>query len=729
MTRSSLPHQIVFLVFAVLVAVLATLWISLYSVREAMDLDAAEESKRRMEGRMNALQEEVALIASDYHNWTDVFFNVRDLDYGRLASNYGITAERGDVFQYAEMFDGPFPDSIAWVSGEGLAPQAGFIGVRTKSQLRRRVQNLDFSERQTLNFFEFRDQNLITFSSSYLLPEDDELLAELHPEDQAIAVIGRVLSRDRLAKIAAEFAMENLTVLVVPSNDPNAVRLSAEGIFGEAVAWLEWHPPTPGTVLFWKMVPIMAVVSLLFVGASYWGARVLRDKASNLIAKEAASFDQARTDVLTGLPNRFSLREQLEKLTLDGMQNCAVLALDLDRFKQINDTVGHVGGDLFLETFGARLRTLIDEHTFIARLGGDEFVLVISSQQGLENIVQRKCTDLETISASPIACNGIQFDVMTAKGLSMMYAKELRAEELLRRADRAMYAAKTRGTQEVVAYDQHMENKDCEYKTIESHLRRALVNEQGFYIEYQTIAQAKSRSEFKRFEALARWKDPDLGQVPPEKFIEVAETSGLINKLGWHILDLICRDIKRLDDCKIGVNVSPLQLMTPGFANLFAARVAENGVKSEQIEVEVTEQIVVRDDVTIAQELHTLRNHGFGLALDDFGTGYSSIGYLTRMQFDILKIDRSFGKLNGKNPQLLKMVRSIVSLAHSMDLNIIAEGIETKEDAVIFSDLGCDFLQGYHIGRPGPISKFAKFPAEDPDTTDCSAQWAAVQQA
>ncbi len=708
MTRSSLPRQIVFLVFAVLVAVLATLWISLYSVREAMDLDAADESQRRMSGRMNALQEEVSLIASDYHNWTDVFINVRDLDYDRLASNYGITAERGDVFQYAEMFDGPFPNSVAWIAGNGLAPQNGFIDIRTKNQLRKRVQELDFDERQTLNFFEFRDQNLITFSSSYLLPEDDDMLSDLRPEDQAIAVIGRILSEERLNKIANEFAMQNLEVVPSPSNKPDVVRLSVAGVFDEPVAWIEWRPPVPGTVLFWKMVPIMAAVSLLFVGASYWGARVLRDKASSLIAKEAVSFDQARTDVLTGLPNRFSLREHLEKVTLDREKNCAVLALDLDRFKQINDTVGHVGGDLFLETFGRRLARLIDENTFIARLGGDEFVLVFSAFSGLNEIVEAKCLELDSLCQRPISCSGVQFDVLTAKGLSLMQAIDMRAEELLRRADRAMYAAKTRGTQEVVSYDQDMESKDREFKVIETRLRRALADKDGFYIDYQPIVSADDREIGTRFEALARWYDKDLGQVSPEQFISVAENTGLIYKLGWHLLDLICRDIKQLGGCHVGVNVSPLQLMTPGFGNLFAARVAENGVTPDMIEVEVTEQIAVRDDVTIAQELKILREYGFRLALDDFGTGYSSIGYLTRMQFDVLKIDRSFGQLNGKNEQLLRIVRSIVSLAHSMDLKIVAEGIEEEEDAQIFNQLGCDFLQGYHIARPSSLSAFSE---------------------
>lgn len=195
MIRSSLPRQIGFLVFTVLVVVLATLWISLYSVREAMNQDAAEESKRRMNGRIVTLQDEVSLIASDYHNWTDVYLNVWDRDYERLASNYGITAERGDVFQYAEMFDGPFDEAISWRAGKGLWPQAGFLDAGTKDVLREQVRSLDFTERQTKNYFEYRDNALVAFSSSYLLPESDEFLIDLDPDVQAIAVIGAHFDR------------------------------------------------------------------------------------------------------------------------------------------------------------------------------------------------------------------------------------------------------------------------------------------------------------------------------------------------------------------------------------------------------------------------------------------------------------------------------------------------------------------------------------------------------
>lgn len=710
MTRSSLPHQIVVLVLAGLVAILAILWIPLFVVREAMDSDAAAESQRRMEGRMRTLQEQVSLLASDYHNWSDLFLDAQALDYERLASNYGISAERGDVFQYAELYDGPFAEPVSWREGQGLAPQEGFIDEATRTTLRDRVRNLDIAERQTVDYFELRDGLLVMFSSSYLLPEDSDILAELDTDAQAIAVIGKVLSEERLAKIGAEFSMTGLSVVDAPQGT-GTVSLPAIGVSGEPVAWLEWHPPTPGTVLFWKMLPIMLLVNLIFAAVFYWGARLLRDKATKLIAQEAISFDQARTDTLTALPNRLAMREHLNAITADGTLNCAIVAMDLDRFKQINDAAGHVGGDLFLETFGARLRRLSDDETLVARLGGDEFVLVISSAGPLEEIIAQKSAGLDEISREQITCDGVQFDVMASKGLAILHAHEMRDDELLRRADRALYAAKTRGTQKVIPYDDRMECEDREHKAIESRLRRALVDGKGFSIAYQPIVAAGDMRNATRFEALARWCCRDFGQVPPDKFIQVAEASGLIIRLGWLLLDMICRDIRGLDHCKFGVNISPVQLMTPGFADLFATRVEANGVRPEQIEVEVTEQIVVRDDITIVQELAILRSHGFSLALDDFGTGYASIGYLTRMPFDVLKIDRSFAKLQANNMQSQRMVRSIFGLAHAMDMKIIAEGIETPEEALRFRALGADYLQGFYFGRSAPVTDHAELSA------------------
>ncbi|MGY9046738.1 hypothetical protein P775_16625 [Puniceibacterium antarcticum] len=667
-----------------------------------MDADAAEESKNRMTGRILAFQDQVSIIASDYHNWTDLYLNAKNLEYSKLASNYGVTADRGDVFQYAELFDGPFDAPVSWSAQLGLTPQKGMLSPITRAELRSRVFRLDFTRRETLDYFELRDGKLVMFSASYLLPEDDDLLEGSHLEAEAIAVIGKVISEKRLAEVEREFSISRLEIVV---GGPSAVAVGfpLSGVTGEPIAWLQWLPPTPGTLLFWNMLPIMISGSLAFMLISFFAARLLRVKAEVLIDKEAISFRKARIDVLTNLPNRFALREHLDLLCQRADADCAIIAIDLVRFKQINDTVGHIGGDEFLIEFSRRLGRLADHATFVSRYGGDEFFIAICGSDELETTINEKCRHIIEISADPIRSNGVMFEVIASKGLAVSEYRFMDQDELLRRADRAMYSAKAHGSQKVVRYDSHMKAADLDYKRIEVELRRALVDGTGFEMYYQPIVSTREPSQASRYEALARWSCPTLGQVDPERFINVAETSGLILQLGWLLLDLVCQDIKNVDNTVINLNISPAQLMTPGFAEEFSNRISGYGIRPCRIEVEVTEQIVLRDDITIAKELSVLRACGFSLALDDFGTGYSSIGYLKRVKFDVLKIDRSFVRSSYNSNKDAQMVASMVGLARSLDLEIIAEGIETVQDADCLRGIGVDYLQGYYFGRPVPF--------------------------
>ncbi|MFK7882415.1 putative bifunctional diguanylate cyclase/phosphodiesterase [Roseobacter sp.] len=702
MKRNTLPSLIIALMSVLFLAVISVVWISLFSVRQQMDAEAADESERLMIGRISALQAQVSLIASDYHNWTDLFLNAQQLEYNKLASNYGITAERGDVFQYAELFDGPFPKPISWREGLGLHPQNGFITPAVHEALRERIQFLDSTQRQTVDYFEFSDEQLVMFSASLLLPEDELLLVGINLELQAIGAIGKILSKQYLSGIEKEFSLSDLKVVTdAPIDD--VVHISVLDVTGEPVAWLEWLPPKPGTLLFRKMFPIMSWISIAFVLISFFAARLLLGKAKAITEQEAISFEKARIDALTGLPNRYAFLEHLGSLSQLADAKYAVLAIDLVRFKQINDTVGHVGGDAFLVEFSRRLAGLVDETTFVSRYGGDEFFIAICTSSDFGTVVREKCRELSKISFEPIKCKGVTFEALSSKGIAT--SRLMDQEDLICRADRAMYSAKKQRTQEVVFYDGEMESEDLEYKLIEAQMRRALVKSNEFQIHYQPIVSARDPKKILRYEALARWSSPKLGPVDVEKFIHVAETSGLILPLGWALLDLICAEIKKFEHICININISPAQLMTPGFAVKFADKVVANGCHPTQIEIEVTEQVVVLDDITIAKELSILHDKGFKLALDDFGTGYSSIGYLTRMPFDVLKIDRSFIQTIHQGQRSARILKAIVGLARSMDLEVVVEGIQAKDDIDALRAMGVDYFQGYLFGKPASLTE------------------------
>jgi len=703
----SLPRQIALLAIITFIVSVTTLWASLYSVREAMNADAAEESKLRIKSRLAALQEQVSNIASDYHNWTDLFLDAHKQDYKSLASNYGVTAERGDIFQFAEMFDGPFTTAISWKKGHGLKPQPGFLKNSTKGQIRKEVRNLDASQRETFDYYAFWGGQLIIFSSSRLLPERPDLLERLHLEDQPISVIGKTISEERLSDIGLEFGIRNLVVSDKPELT-SGVQISTKGVFGKPIAWLQWQPPVPGTVLFQKMAPIISMTCLLLAILFWAGTKLLGDRAVKLIDKEAASSEQARMDALTGIPNRLALFEHFESIAALDNMSCTIIVMDLDEFKIVNDTVGHFGGDEYLQILASRLSHLVDEKTFVARLGGDEFVIVITTGKDLSQITKNKKLSLERLLAERIECKGLYFDVLASKGMAEVSAKEFCAQELLRQADFALYVAKNKRSQEIIVYDVKMEDENKESQIIESHLRSALVGRDEFSISYQPIVSAGDIKKINRYEALARWQCQDLGAVPPDKFIHVAEKSGLIIPLGWLLLDIICRDARALPNVTFSINVSPIQLMMSGFAAMLATKLKNNGVSPLQIQIEITEQIAIRDEIKIFQELKNLSNIGFKLALDDFGTGYASISYLTKMPFDIIKIDRSFVRFRGESDRSERTIKSIMRLAQSMDLEIVLEGIETQEEAVWSRSLGADFLQGYLFGRPEPLSNKVK---------------------
>ncbi|MER5174067.1 putative bifunctional diguanylate cyclase/phosphodiesterase [Thioclava kandeliae] len=698
-TTSTLPSQIVLLVAAILCGTLAALWLSLHFISISIDEEAHVDSIEKVQSRFGSLREQVSIIASDYHNWDDLYLNAMRNEVDKLASNYGISANRGDIFQYAMLFDGQLNNTLSWTAGNGLTPQDGFLSNSTLDIIRQNVKNLNPNNRETFDFYGILDHKLITFSASYLLPESEVLKDQARDEKLVIAVIGKVIEPARLSEIASELSLGSLEFSVVKPKTGMA-SLELFDIGNEPLAWLVWHPPTPGQHLFWKLFPLMMIISIVFIGLTGTAAVLLRAQANVLINQESVSFADARRDPLTNLPNRLAFREWIHSKSKHG--SIGIIALDLVRFKQINDTVGHLGGDEFLKKFAAELNRLTDGNTIVSRYGGDEFFIAVSSNSNIYRSVHQKLLLLDEIASSSIHSNGFNFDVVFSKGASISENGSIEIEELIRRSDFAMYLAKSLNSMATYFYDEKMENDDNDRRRIEASLRQCLDNKEAFDIHYQPIVTPLNPNCFNKFEALARWNSPSLGPIPPDRFISVAESSGLIVALGWHLLDLICEDMKMLPDCTVSVNVSPNQLMTPGFANEFYNRISSYGLSPNRIEIEVTEKISVLIGSTLTQEMKLLSEYGFIIALDDFGTGFSSIAYLTHMPFNRLKIDRSFVMAAQSSSTRKKMIHSIIGLGKSMGLEIVAEGVETAADAAFLSKLGVNYLQGYLYGKPKP---------------------------
>ena len=702
----SLPRQIVIIASTAFVLFTSTLWISVISIRDEMDNKAFSESIRLMRQRIEASQEQVRVIASDYNNWNDVYDGAMSGDIAEIANNYGITAARGDVFQYAAMFDGPFKKPIAWVAGKGLSPQGNILPDSTMEAIRQHARELTVENRETFDYFAIMDGELVMFSASFLLPEDLHRMIGHDRAQVGLASIGKILTAEKMAQIQEELLV---TSLRFTPNEPAAGLASIPliGATSTSVAWLVWDHPSPGTDLFNRMFSILIVVSGVFAGLTLMVTFLIHSQARALMRKEAEAAEQARTDILTGLPNRLAF---LERINNGRTGEMAILAIDLDRFKQVNDVIGHSGGDLYLKSLAQKLKCLADDRSFVARIGGDEFVAVFQSNFDLQLLVEEKMAALDQILAEPILYGGFSFDVSASKGLAFSKGADYCPADLLGRADRAMYYAKVQGVRDVTLYDEAMEAKDQSNSAIDWALRSAISTGSEFSLDYQPIVSATATGRIIRAEALLRWTSATLGRLGPSDFIPVAERSGLIFPLGRIVIDMVCRDLAAHPALSVAINVSPLQLMAPGFAGSLIARVAEYSIECQRIEIEVTENVAILDDEIINRELLLLRDAGFSIALDDFGTGFASIGYLNRMPIDVIKIDKSY--ISGESGYKGKfcLIKSMISLAHSIGIAVVAEGVEHQDELDRLLLNGCDYVQGYLTGRPvdllALVSKF-----------------------
>ncbi len=425
---------------------------------------------------------------------------------------------------------------------------------------------------------------------------------------------------------------------------------------------------------------------------------------------EARIERQANYDELTGLANRGLLRQRLERGILASAGTggrLGVLFVDLDRFKYINDSLGHQVGDQLLVAMAGRLRSCVSERDTVARLGGDEFVVLVEDRRGLGEITARAERVLDALSR-PWSCAFGEFHVTSSMGVAVYPENGLDAETLLKNADAAMYRAKENGRNTLQFFTPELNARIAERLDLEQRLRRA-VEAGEFVVHYQPRVDLRD-GRVTGVEALVRWQPPGEGLVPPGRFIPLAEETGLIVPIGLSVLRDACREARRWRDLGLGtlvvsVNVSPRQLHRSDFLEAVGAALREAGLGPGQIEFEITEGVVMHDVERVAQTLAGLRALGVDIAIDDFGTGYSSLAYLKRFPVQRLKVDRSFVADVTRDADDAAIVRTIVALGHSLGLSVVAEGVETGEQIEFLRAIGCDEMQGYVCGRPVPAAE------------------------
>ena len=428
------------------------------------------------------------------------------------------------------------------------------------------------------------------------------------------------------------------------------------------------------------------------VGSDVTEQRESADKISHM----------ARYDTLTGLPNRLQLMEALGKAMQNSDQwngRCGFMMIDLDRFKAVNDTLGHPVGDRLLARVSERLRSIMTKNELCGRLGGDEFAIVIKDANDSHYMESLGKKIIDTLSR-PYEVDQHTLYIGASVGTAIGPRDGRTVEMLMRSADLALYRSKDQGGGAHNQYEPKLHVHAEERRVMEMALRKALDNDE-FSLNYQPVVSAETGGVL-GFEALLRWTNPEFGVVSPAKFIPLAEDARLIVPIGEWVMRTACEEaMKWPSTIKIAVNASADQLSDPGFLDMVVSALQDSGLPPHRLEIEVTESIFMREGTGAAEVLDQIIAMGINLSLDDFGTGYSSLGYLRKTRFTTIKVDRSFVQGAAKKvPESLAIIRAVVAMADSLGMSTTAEGAETEDEVKMIQKLGCRKIQGYYFGRP-----------------------------
>lgn len=458
----------------------------------------------------------------------------------------------------------------------------------------------------------------------------------------------------------------------------------------------------------WAIIFAAVATALLALAASgsplHALASALLVLGGSVLARSPVHFIGAPdTDALTGLPNRAAFQRELEcRLTPSVEMEVALLFADLDGFKEVNDSLGHDVGDQLLTRVAERFVAVRPSGAILARLGGDEFGAAMFGP-GAEAAIHRFAEAMLDALLESVSTDEHHLTIGVSIGLANSHAGQISGRELLRRSDVAMYRAKHDKRTPVQTFEVQMDEAINFRRTMRQDLAQALSGDK-LDLHLQPVVDARS-GELASVEALLRWTHPLLGPISPAKLVTLAEESGQIVAVDDWVLERALEHVKRLRVVPVAINISPVQFRHPGFARKIVDRLGAHAVPSQLLRIEITEGVLVTHTRAAERAIAELREAGVKVALDDFGTGFSSLSYLRDFGFDLLKVDRSFITALDKGRQGAELLRAIVDLGHSLSMSVIAEGVETAEQAALVQLLGCDFIQGYFTGRPMPLDR------------------------
>ncbi len=545
-------------------------------------------------------------------------------------------------------------------------------------------------------------------SAITILPNQDMALM---PETPKLLVSVRYIDDAFFGEIGRTLLLPELALAHKKTSTAGAVSEPFQTDDYKLSGYLQWQTKQPGRPILQLILPLTALG--LLAAAAHFAAmfRRLQAASKDLADREANAQFTARHDDLSGLPNRLFFSERLSAALAPSEFKTAIFAyIDVDRFKDVNDTLGHRAGDALIQSVGARLRASLAPDDLLARFGGDEFaVLRAANDVGeAERLIQRiesAFDDLYEIESQLIR-------ITASVGIAHATPGGISPEELMRRADIALYRAKSQGRDQAVIFSREMGLEVEERRAIELDLRKALKSGEQLALHYQPIVSAGSQ-DIIGAEALLRWNHPTRGAIAPSTFVPIAEDSGLMPTLGEWILEQSLRDARRWPNLEIAINLSPVQIRHMDLPATLRRLLNRHEVDPRRIVLEITEGVLLEDNERSQETLAALRAMGFKTSLDDFGTGYSSLAYLCRFEFDKIKIDRSFITGQTRNAASRTIIQAVATLGRGLGLSVVAEGVETEADALMIKHLGCTEMQGYLFSKAIPADAFDQLLARE----------------
>ena len=538
-----------------------------------------------------------------------------------------------------------------------------------------------------------------------IIPNIDMTLLKGTPK---LLVVVVYIKEEFISKIARSILLEDLELSPRPVTKSGVLSEPFVGDDGKPAGYLSWTMRRPGHILLTVILPLVACGVLGAGLISNQMFKRLKRASEELAQREAKSRHASRHDALSGLPNRMHMLEKIDEwlrtgnLSVKGRRAVAAY-VDIDQFKDINDTLGHETGDKLVRAVAERLRSMLRTGDFIARFGGDEFTILCLAED--EHGGKRLAERISAAFVEPFSIDGQLMHVKASIGIAMAPDHGTTTDELMRHADIALYDAKRQGRDRAIFFTAEMA-RDVETRhAIEVDLRAAI--ERGeLRLQYQPIVSCRT-GEIVGAEALLRWRHPERGEVPPSIFIPIAEQTGLMPALGTWMLGRAARDAKRWPKLEISVNLSPLQFRQTDLLEIMRTLVEEHALAPERFVLEITEGVLLEATASTTATLDALKAMGFQTALDDFGTGYSSLVYLCNFKFDKIKIDQNFVANTSSSETSRAIVQSVASLGRALGMEIVAEGVETEYQAQMMSLFGCTELQGYYFSRPVDVDRLS----------------------